>query len=146
GGGMSAALLVRLRDAKKHLPAGAALICPWVDMTAQGGSLEKNARFDWSPVDVEPTWRKAFLGGHDPTDPLVSPVYADLSRLPPLLVQIGGADLLFSQACKLAERAKSQGTETRLEITKDMVHNWHTFADLIPSCRPAIDAIGAFVR
>lgn len=146
GGNMVMALLLRLRDAGEPLPACAALICPWVDLTAEGGSFVDNAAFDWGDKPTFDRWIATYLAGHDAKDPLVSPVYADLSRLPPLLVQVGAAELLHDQATALAARAKAHGTDARLAVEPDMVHDWHSFAGLFPRCGKAIEDIAGFVR
>lgn len=146
GGGLATALLLRLRDAGDPMPAAAALICPWVDLAAEGGSFESNAAFDWGDKATFELWIEAVLGGRDPRDPLVSPVYADLSRLPPMLVQSGEAEVIADQARQLVVRAKEQGTDARLAVEPDMVHNWHSFAGVFPQCGRAIDDIAAFVR
>ena len=146
GGGLTMALLQKLRAAGDPLPAGAVLICPWVDLTAKGGSLTENAPFDWSNEEVGQRWIEAYLNGHDRRDPLVSPVFADLSGLPPLLIQIGGAELLHDQAATLAARAKAAGVDVRLVVEPDMVHDWHSFAGIFSHCARAIDDVGAFVR
>jgi acetyl esterase/lipase len=147
GGGLTMSLLLRLRDAKRPLPAGAVLISPWVDHTATGGSADTNATFDYATIDMADAWRAAYLpNGHDLRDPILSPVYADLAGLPPLLVQVGAAELLHDQVNALAARAKEHGVDVKLEVEPDMIHVWHSFADFIPECRRAIDAIGDFVR
>ncbi len=146
GGGLTMALLQKLREAGDPLPAGAVLICPWVDLTAKGGSLAENAAFDWSNEDVGHTWIAAYLDGHDRRDPLASPIFADMKGLPPLLVQIGGAELLHDQATTLAARAREAGVDVRLVVEPDMVHDWHSFAGVFSHCARAIDDVGAFAR
>jgi acetyl esterase/lipase len=146
GGGLSMSLLLRLRDADRPLPAGAALICPWVDHTAKTGSVVDNELYDYATIDIANAWRDAYLAGHDRTDPVVSPVYADLRGMPPLLVQVGGAELLRDQAKAFAARAKEHGADVRLRVEPDMIHDWHSFADFFPHCERPIKDIGAFVR
>ncbi len=146
GGGLAMALLLRLRASGEPLPAGAALICPWVDLTAEGGSLTHNEAFDWGNAAIGRRWKAAYLAGHDPRDPLASPVFADLRGLPPLLVQVGDAELLHDQATTFARRAKEAGVDVRLAVEPDMVHDWHSFAGVFPRCARSIDDIGAFVR
>ena len=146
GGGLTLALLQKLREAGDPLPAGAALLCPWVDLTAKGGSLTDNAAFDWSNEEIGERWIEAYLDGHDRRDPLASPVFADLGGLPPLLVQVGGAELLHDQAMTLAAHAKEAGVDVRLVVEPDMVHDWQAFAGLFSQCARAIDDVGAFVR
>ena len=146
GGGLAMALLLRLKAAGDPLPAGAALISPWLDLTAAGGSLETNAVFDWGNEKVGHGWIAHYLQGHDPRDPLASPIYADFSGLPPMLLQVGDAEIIFDQSVALAKRAKDDGVDVRLAIAKDMVHDWHSFAGVFPELTRAYDEIGGFVR
>lgn len=146
GGGLTMALLQRIRDAKEPLPAGAALVCPWVNLVAKGGSLEANAAFDWGDEAVGNRWIAAYMNGQDPAQPLASAVFADLSGLPPLLIQIGQAEILFDQATMLHARAKEAGVDARLSVGEDQIHDWPSFANLFPECVTPIDEIGGFAR
>jgi epsilon-lactone hydrolase len=152
GGGLTMAVLQKIRDAGSSgqvlpLPAGAFLICPWVDLTAEGGSADTNVAFDWGDANLADKWKAAYLNGHDPKDPLCSPaIYGDLRGLPPLLIQVGDAELLHDQVLALARRAKDAGVDARLIVEPDMIHDWHSFAEVFPHCGRAIDEIGAFVR
>lgn len=147
GGGLTVATLVALRDAGEPLPAAAIAVSPWVDMEGLGESMTTKAGVD--PLvnrDVLLTIAKAYLGDTDPRTPLVAPIYADLTGLPPLLIQVGTAEVLFDDATRLAERAKSAGVEVVLEPWEDMIHMWHSFAAMLPEGQQAIDRIGEFVR
>lgn len=146
GGGLTLALLLRLRDEGDPLPAGAALICPWVNLVAKGGSLEHNAAFDWGHESVGNGWSAAYMAGQDPAHPHASPVFADLSGLPPLLLQVGDAELIFDQCVELHGRAVAAGLDARLAVGVDQIHDWHSFANVFPDCARPIDEIGGFVR
>lgn len=154
GGGLTMAVLQKIRELEQASgepaphPAGAFLICPWVDLTAEGGSADTNVDFDWlGDGDFGDQWKEAYLNGHDPRDPLCSPAaYGDLRGLPPLLIHVGEAELLRDQVLALAKRAKEHGVDTRLVVAPDMIHVWHSFAGMFPECGRAIDEIGAFVR
>jgi acetyl esterase/lipase len=76
----------------------------------------------------------------------VSPLHADLSGLPPLLVQVGTAETLLDDSVRLAERARAAGVDVRLEAWDDLVHVFQAFAPVVPEAVEAIDGIGAFVR
>jgi acetyl esterase/lipase len=146
GGGLAAALMLRLREAKEPLPAAAALLSPWVDLSARGGSLETNASFDWcEPEDVANRVRY-YLGDRDPTTPLASPALADLRGLPPLLVQAGGAEMLLDQGVRFAEKARDAGVPVTLDVIPGMIHVGHLFAIVSPVARAAIDRVAAFIR
>lgn len=147
GGGLSAALLLKLRDLGEPLPAGAALICPWVDFTAKGGSIIENGEVDFTTNDVAQKWIEAYLGGKsERTNPLASPGLADLRGLPPLLVQVGGAETLLDQVKAFAKRATEAGVDVRLSVGTDMIHVWHSFADFFDVSRRSIEEIGHFVK
>ena len=87
-----------------------------------------------------------YLGDADPRSPLAAPLYADLSGLPPLLIQVGTAEILLSDATRLATRAEAAGVETTLEVAPDMIHVWHLFAPMLTEGREAIVRAGAFIR
>ena len=146
GGNVGAATLLSLRDAGDPLPAAAVLICPVVDLEACGGSMESNAPYDWiTPASVRLA-AEVYVARHAPSDPLASPLRAELRGLPPLLVQVGDAELLFDQARAFAERARAARVEVELDVYPGMTHVWHAFAPAIPALEPAFGAIGRFVR
>jgi acetyl esterase/lipase len=89
---------------------------------------------------------KAYLGDAGPRTPLAAPLYADLTGLPPLLIQVGASEILLDDSTRLAERAKSAGVDVTLELWNDMIHMWHFFAAMLPEGQQAIDRIGEFVR
>src|SRR5262249_55503367 len=88
----------------------------------------------------------AYLGAGDPRTPLASPLYADLHGLPPLLIQVGGDELLLSDATRLAERAKAAGVAVTLEVWDAMWHVWQAWAGVLPEGQQAIERIGIFIR
>jgi len=99
GGGLAAALLVATRDAGQALPAAAVLMSPTVDLTSSGASMTERA--DQDPISTPAMLRQfaaGYLAGADPTTPLASPLFASLAGLPPLLIQVGTADLLLSDS------------------------------------------------
>lgn len=145
GGGLTLSTLVALRDAKEPLPAAAALISPWLDLTLSGRSIDENARFDYLPRHVLETYVRRFAGARDARDPLLSPVFADLAGLPPLFVLAGAAEAIVDDARLLAERARKAGVDVELREHADQIHAFPLFLDL-PASRAAIDELAAFVR
>ena len=128
GGNLAAALLVRLRDEGLPLPAGAVLFSAWLDLAATGASIEANAGTDYIPVrDADPA--EHYLGGTDPTDPWVSPLYADLAGLPPMLIAAGGREIILDDSTRFADRAWEAGVDATLYIEEDMFHAW---ASVVP--------------
>jgi len=145
GGGLTAATLVALRDRGELLPAAAICLSPWVDMEALGESMVTRAELD--PIgqrDQILEMARLYLGGTDPRTPLASPIYADLTGLPPLLIQVGTSEVLYDDATRLAERAKAVGVEVVFEPWEEMIHMWHFFP-MLPEGQQAIDRIGEFV-
>ena len=147
GGGLAVATLASLRDEGEQLPGAAVCISPWVDLEGLGESMVKNADVDpfVAPQGIV-FMAKAYLGGLDPRTPLAAPLYADLTGLPPMLVQAGTSECLFDDATRLAERAKAAGVEVTLEPWEGMVHIWHYFASMLPEGQEAIEHVGKFVR
>jgi acetyl esterase/lipase len=144
GGGLSLATMLSLRDLGLALPRGAVLLSPWVDLAGTGETMRSNLVYDYLSGDTVATAR-LYAKDVDLSHPLVSPVYADLAGLPPLLVQSGDAELLFSENQRLVERARAAGVEVVHEIEPGMVHVYQGFAAFSPQGMAAILSIGRFV-
>jgi acetyl esterase/lipase len=147
GGGLAAATLVALRDQGAPLPGGAALISPWTDLTITAESYKTRADAD-PMLDADRLRESAamYLGGADAATPLASPVHADLTGLPPLLVHVGDAEVLLDDSVTLAERASAAGVDVTLEVWPEMIHVWHAFAGLFPEAQQGIDRVGEWLR
>jgi epsilon-lactone hydrolase len=147
GGGLTVATLVALRDAGQPLPAAGVCLSPWVDLEGVGESMATKAAVD-PMVQRDPLRKMAamYLAGQDPRTPLAAPLYADLSGLPPLLIQVGTAETLLDDSTRLAERARKAGVAVSLETWEDMIHVWQAFASLLPEGQQAIERIGAFIQ
>jgi epsilon-lactone hydrolase len=147
GGGLSLALLLRLRDQGTALPAAVACLSPWTDLSGSGGSHETKASEDvvLSSAHLAQA-AQLYLAGEDPRTPLASPLFADLRGLPPLLVHAGGDEVLLDDATGLAERARAAGVDVTVEVWPRMQHVWHFSASFMPEARRAIDAAGRFLR
>jgi acetyl esterase/lipase len=146
GGGLVIAAMLALRDAGDPLPAAGVAISPWVDLTCTDDSFDKNAPFD-------PVTRKAclvaaagYLDGLSPKDPTVSPLFAKLEGLPPLLLHAGEIEVLKDQICAFDTRAKAAGIDTTLNVYDDMVHVWHMLLGFTPQADAAIEEIAAFIQ
>jgi len=88
----------------------------------------------------------AYVGAADPRDPLVSPLFADLRGLPPLLLQVGSEEMLRDDNARLAAKARASGLDATFEEWPDMIHVWHLFADRLEDGRKALARIGSFVE
>jgi monoterpene epsilon-lactone hydrolase len=147
GAGLAIAATIVVRDEGLPLPAAVVCLSPWVDLAVTGPSMESKAVED--PIvnrEMLLGWGKLYLGDRDPRTPLASPLYADLRRIPPLLIQVGSAEVLLDDSLRLAERASLAGVETTLEVWPEMIHVWQSFAPILPEARQAIERIGEFVR
>jgi phosphinothricin tripeptide acetyl hydrolase len=146
GGALCLAVLQQARNAEDPLPAAAALVCPWVDPLARGGSLEENAACDFGTRELLVSWIDAYMGPTDAAHPLVSPIHADLSGLPPLLVQWGSAEILRDQVRAFVERARAAGLDVTAHEWPHMFHDWLLFHATVPEAAPATRELAEFLR
>ena len=147
GGGLTVATLLALRDRGLPRPGGGVCISPWVDLTCSGATYA--TRKDADPIVTRESvtlMAQAYVGAGDPKASLVSPLYADLRGLPPLLVHVGSDEVLLDDAVGLGERARAAGVDVTLEEWPSMIHVWHWFLPMLDEAQRAIDGIGAFVR
>jgi epsilon-lactone hydrolase len=146
GGGLAVALLVAARDAGEAMPAAAVLMSPTVDLSSSGASMTE--RVDQDPISTPDMLRQFaadYLAGADPRTPLASPLFASLSGLPPLLVQVGTADLLLSDSERLARTAAEAGVDVSLEIGEGLPHVYQIMLGT-PEAAEATEHIGTFLR
>jgi monoterpene epsilon-lactone hydrolase len=144
GGGLTMAALVAMRDRGVPLPAAAAVLSPWVDLALTGESITERQAVD--PVLDLATKRQAvanYLDGADPKAPLASPLFADLTGLPPLLIQVGTDEMLYDDAERLAAAAERAGVDVTLEVGEGMIHVFQ-FLGIVPEAQAATDRIGRF--
>ena len=147
GGGLTLAAFVALRYLGEPMPAAGVCISPWTDLDHTGDSMITNAEVDPSiSRDRLAPQAKIYLGGKDARAPLASPLYADMSGLPPLLLMVGSVEVLVDDSTRVADRAKAAGVDATLEIWDDMPHNWPLFAPILPEGQQAIDRMGEFIR
>jgi epsilon-lactone hydrolase len=147
GGGLVVAAMLAIRDAGLAQPACGWCISPWVDLEAIGESMTSRAA-------VDPTVQQAgildmarmYLNGVDPRSPLAAPLYADLTGLAPLLIQVGAAETLLDDAIRLAKAAGAADVRVDLQIWPEMIHVWHLFHPELTAGKRAIEAGGAYIR
>ena len=147
GGGLTVAALVQFRYLGLPIPGAAVCISPWVDMEGLGESMETRAAAD--PMVMKEGLLlsgKTYLGGADPRAPLAAPLYADLRGLPPMLIQVGDAEVLLDDSTRLAGVAREAGVEVKIDVWDDMIHVWHVFAPILPEGKQAISQAGEFIK
>lgn len=147
GGNLTAALLLRIREEGLRQPAGAYLLSPWLDLTQSGESYEARAPHD--PMLTKAALERcseAYRGGQSGDDPMISPLRAELSGLPPMLIQVGTDEVLLSDSLDLTRRAALAGLDVRLHVWPEMVHAWPLFHFSLPVYgRLAIEEAGDWV-
>jgi len=148
GGNLTLATLLKLRDLGIGLPAGAICLSPATDFTFADDSYFKNAETDPSLADVGFFWwYVAYLAGEDPRNPYISPLFADLKELPPILIQVSSCEMLYSDATRFVEKAKKAGTNAILQTWDDMTHVFQgTRYELLPEAKDAISKIADFTN
>lgn len=147
GGGLVISLLLSLRDMGVPLPAAGIPLSPWADLQCQGGSIRTKAGEDASLTEKGLRAGAAAYAGTMPMDhPLLSPVLAELHGLPPLLIQVGSAEILLDDALRLAAGAAAAGTAVRLDVWPNMPHVFPAFSFMLEAGRLALGDAGAFIR
>jgi epsilon-lactone hydrolase len=143
GGNLTVTSMMKMRDSGIPLPAAGACLSPAVDFTERS-SQNKDHKDPLLPPRAVKLYTKSYLGNNDAHNPLISPVYGNLSGLPPLLVHVGEDEILCESAMRLAERAKADGVDVRLEIYPRMWHVWQLFLS-IPQATQSLDDIAQFL-
>jgi len=147
GGNLVLATMLALREAGRPLPAAAALMSPWTDLAATGVSYVTRAEAD--PIHQRQmilALAKNYLGGEgDPRDPLVSPLYADLEGLPPLMIQVGDRETVLDDSVMLVDKARAAGVDVELQVWDGMIHVFQMFGAELPEAHRAIADIAGFL-
>lgn len=147
GGGLVLACLLRLRDAGVPLPACAVCFSPWTDLAGAGESQHFNdGRCAMFRTENTHEFAPAYLGDTSPREPYASPAYADLARLPPLLLQVGSTELLLDDARRVHQKIQEAGGRSRLEIYEDVAHCWQMLDGFVPEARAALRQAASFIR
>jgi epsilon-lactone hydrolase len=149
GGNLAVELLIAGKKEGLAMPAAALLLSPMTDLTATGGSYAGKAHADPAITARAIRTRAAdYLAGTgtDPADPLVSPIFADLSGLPPLLIQAGSHEVLLDDATRLAAKAAADDVAVILDITPGVPHVFQAFAGLLDEGDAALNRAARFVQ
>src|ERR1700693_1684648 len=149
GGGRALVLLslAQARDVSAVRPGGAAVMSPWTDLALSGLSMETRAEAD--PLltrESLASTARLYLGGHDPRDPLASPLYGDLAGLPPVRMHVGEDEVLLDDSLRYGERIASQGGTVQVHSWQGMTHVFPSNVALLHAAKEALDDIGNFLR
>lgn len=149
GGGLAMALCHYLRAKDMELPAGIVAMSPWVDLTASGSSYEQNSDID--PVfggngQNSLIYNSPYIGDEEATNPYISPLFGDFSGFPPMLIQVGTREMLFSDSESVAKKAVEAGVKVRLSVYEGMFHVFQMAAKLMPESSRAWVEVGKFIE
>ena len=140
GGGLAAALVVRISAVGLPAPGGLLLFSPYLDLTHASYTIRTNADTDYLPLSTMKAPNDSYAEPHQLADPEVSPLNADLAGFPPMLVFAGGAEMLLGDSLRFAERATESDADLTLIVEDEMMHVWPAFADWEPASKRAMDA------
>jgi len=147
GGGLVMALCMKLRDEGLPMPKAGMMISPWVDLKMMGESIQTKSNLDpLIDASVLESFADKYAGELEKNNPYISPLCGDLSSMPPMLIQVGGNEVLLDDATRLAKKLKKADCKVELEIWDNMFHVWHYLGGIIPEAAHAIRAIGRYVR
>jgi len=146
GGGLAMACLLAARDAGLALPAAVTLYSPWVDLSCSGESMQSLAKAEvmFSADSMRPC-AELYLQGRDPEDPQASPLFADLSALPPIQVFASNHEILRSDSTRLQQKIQEAGGHCELHLRDKMPHAWPTMVYL-PEAQKAVRVSAEFMR
>ncbi len=147
GGNLVINTLVSLRNAEEALPSAAFVISPYVDLARTGKTFQTKAQVDLLVThELLKTINAMYLPSGDFQNPSVSPLYADLSKLPPMLIHVGTEEILLDDALRLARQAALADVAVELKVWSGMIHCLHLFAPMLSEGQQAIYEAGAFLK
>lgn len=146
GGGLTLATLGALREAGEPMPACAFVMSPWTDLTASGDTMTTKADIDpMIPVPLLKHMADLYAGDTTKDDPRVSPHFADLAGLPPILIHVGTDEVLLDDSLRFAESAKTAGVDLTIDVWHDLWHVFQGFVGYMPEANQAMQQGGAFI-
>ena len=147
GGNLVISLAMRLRDANRPAPQCVVAFSPWTDLSGRTGSVRNNdGRCAMFHSQNGHDFAAVALGKTAPDSPGVSPMYADVRRLPPVLFHVGSTELLLDDSARLHERIIASGGTSSLEIFDDVPHGWQMLAPFVPEATRSLEGAAAFIR
>lgn len=148
GGNLTLITLLKLKDDGKPLPAGAICLAPATDVALSDPSYFENGPTDPILCDIGLFWWiDSYVLGEDPTNPYLSPLYGDLTGLPPILVQVSSSEMLYSEGVRFVEKAKEAGVDATLQTWDDTLHVFQMFGlNEFPEAAEALQEMGKFTK
>jgi acetyl esterase/lipase len=147
GGNLTLALLVALRDKGMPLPAGAVALSPATDLTGSSESYISRRHLDPVLSNLGSTTIVSdYITSHDPHEPYISPLFADLHGLPPILIHVGDHEVLLDDALRFAQGAREVGVDAQVVVWLEMFHVFQVFIPFLPEARLAVSQIARFIQ
>jgi len=137
--------LLALKDKGIPLPAAAAVLSPWTDLALTGESYSKNKKTCVSPKGSAQGCSVLYAGENDLTDPWISPLYGDLTGLPPLHISAGSQEILLDDAVRFAEKAKQAGVDVTLTVGQGMCYCYPAFSGIFREATETMNEISHFL-
>ena len=147
GGGLAIALCMKLRDGGMALPACAAPISPWTDLTFSGDSMTERADRDpmLAGADALSGMVMAYAAGEDAANPYISPVFGAFENLPPMMIQVGTEEVLYDDSTRVAKAIENANGAVEFRPWPDMMHVWHLLAGVAPEAEEGIAELAAYI-
>jgi len=147
GAGLTLATAIALRDAGEPMPVALALISPWLDLAGQGETFKTHVQRDPSQSpNALARWAQAYANGLPLDHPLCSPLYADLTGLPPIRIHVGSEEILLSDSLRLRERAIAAGVDIQLREFEGLWHDFQLHAGMLKDADVSLAELGGFLR
>ncbi|MCM1289015.1 MAG: alpha/beta hydrolase [Clostridium sp.] len=148
GGGLAMAVCHYLKDAGRKLPAGIIAMSPWTDVAATGASYRDNYEIDpiFGQDEDSLIYNNPYVAENDPENPYISPMYGDFAGFPPMLIQVGTHEMLFSDSETVASKAKEAGVKVKLSVYEGMFHVFQMAAKLMPESKQAWTEVQGFIK
>jgi acetyl esterase/lipase len=140
GGGLTLAVLLRVRDSGGTLPDATVLFSPWTDLTGSGDSITSRADADpmLSADSFDEGINRYLQGAVEPAHPLASPLFGDHAGLPPTYISVGDAEIILDDSTRLATRAGDAGVDVKIVVADDMFHVYPAMASAMPEADEAV--------
>lgn len=139
--------LLKLKDSQTPMPRAVVAVSPCTDLTRSGQSHQVNLNRDpITPKGANDTYMKWYIGDSDPTNPYASPLFGNLSGLPPMQIHVGSLETLLDDSVRLAEKVKAAGGSADLFIAEGMFHCYPLLAPLFPEATKGMDEICRFIQ
>ena len=148
GGGLAIAMCLWLRDNNKKLPAAVIGMSPWTDVSASGASYKEKFDVDliFGNTDNSIIFNSPYPGKHDPTEPYISPIFSDMTGLPPMLIQVGTEEMLYDDSRVFTDRAREKGVNIRFTEYENMFHVFQLGGTRMPEAKLAWKEVQRFIK